>query len=653
MNMENEALASRGWQRMSLIGQLWGVLLLTVAVGLASSVVVTVASARAYLQTELRVKNSDYAQALALTLSHQGGDVALAELAIAAQFDTGFYAHMRLVGVDGRTLVDRRAPPREPGAPLWFMRAAPIASVPGVAQVSDGWRALGTLEVESDASFAYAELWRASSRMAAVLLAMGLVACVLGSMVIARIRKPLQGAVEQARALVERRFVHVEEPAVPELRELGRAMNTLVQRLKTMLEEQGLQIESLRRAAQSDPLTGLAHRTHFMARLASLAGREDAPASGTLVLLRVRDLAGENRLRGHADTNALLVALGDCLRRVSEAGAHGVAGRLNGSDFALLTTDAHAGDAARALQVAVRLALAPWPHTSVATGAVQWQRQLPAGTQLAGADAALMRAEAQGDFGLSIDAALQPSSAGAGAGEQQWRRQVLHALEQRHAALGAYPVVDRAGALLHLEAPLRLCLAEGGPLEPAAQWLPWALRSGLTAQADLLAVQLALELIERDGRARGINLAPASLADSGFVPRLRERLQAHGAAAKSLWVEVGEQAALEQLPLVRELARAVRPLGVKLGLEHAGWRLARVERLYEAGLDYVKLDASLSHELAGDRARADFLRGLVSTLHGLGASVYAEGVQNAATAEALWDCGVDGVTGPWAGQAPS
>ena len=634
---------------MSLIRQLWLLLLATLLLAVLGSVVVTVASARAYLETELRLKNSDNAQALALTISQQGGDTALAELAIAAQFDTGFYERMRLLAPDGRVLVERQSPARPQAAPEWFVRAAPIASVTGVAQVSDGWRPIGTLEVVSAASFAHADLWRGSLRTASWLLAVGVLAGTLGSLVLGRIRAPLEATVEQARALVERRFVRVDEPTVPELRQLGRAMNTLVQRLQAVFEEQGAQIEALRQAAQTDALTGLAHRGHFLARLASLGQREDAPLRGALLLVRVRALATLNRELGHAATDALLCALATCLHHASEATAHGAAGRLNGADFALLAGQADVAASAAALQDALRAALAPWPQAGVAIGAVAWQHGLAPSTLMQRADAALAHAEAQNGFGLTID--VEPTSASALGGEGDWRRQLLRAFEHGAAELGAYPVVDRTGRLLHLEAPLRLRLTDGGALEPAARWLPWALRTGLTATADLLAVRLALAQIDHDGRPRGVNLAPDSLADSGFVSRLREQLQGRPQASKALWLEIGEAAAVEHLALVRELGRQLRPLGAKLGLEHAGWRLARIERLYEAGLDYVKLDASLSHEVAGDRARADFLRGLVSTLHGLGASVYAEGVMSAPDAEVLWACGVDGVTGPWVGAA--
>ena len=78
---------------MSLIRQLRLLLLGTMAIALIGSVAVNIGAARAYLQTQLQLKNIDNAQALALSLStslsQTGSDPALLELAIAAQFDLG------------------------------------------------------------------------------------------------------------------------------------------------------------------------------------------------------------------------------------------------------------------------------------------------------------------------------------------------------------------------------------------------------------------------------------------------------------------------------------------------------------------------------------------------------------------------------------
>ena len=123
---------------MSLIRQVWALLIGAIVFATLGSVVVSTWGARAYLQTQLAMKNADNAQSLALTLSQQGGDAGLIELALAAQFDIGHYRSIRLQSPQGRLLFERVAPDAEPPAPGWFMRLVPLESAPGLAEVSAG-----------------------------------------------------------------------------------------------------------------------------------------------------------------------------------------------------------------------------------------------------------------------------------------------------------------------------------------------------------------------------------------------------------------------------------------------------------------------------------------------------------------------------------
>jgi EAL domain-containing protein (putative c-di-GMP-specific phosphodiesterase class I) len=177
--------------------------------------------------------------------------------------------------------------------------------------------------------------------------------------------------------------------------------------------------------------------------------------------------------------------------------------------------------------------------------------------------------------------------------------------------------------------------------------LPLALRSRLTSLADAHAASLALQGIERDGQPRCVNLAPASLADGTLVAALRELLSERPRAARSLSLDIAEPAALDRFELLQTIGRELRPLGVRIGLEHAGERLAQIERLFEAGLDYVKLDASVTRGVSTEAKRADFVKTSVALLHGLSLPVYAEGVASEADLQTLWSCGIDGATGPW------
>jgi EAL domain-containing protein (putative c-di-GMP-specific phosphodiesterase class I) len=173
-----------------------------------------------------------------------------------------------------------------------------------------------------------------------------------------------------------------------------------------------------------------------------------------------------------------------------------------------------------------------------------------------------------------------------------------------------------------------------------------ATRSRLTTALDLRATSLALQSIERDGVARCVNLAAASLLATEFVAAISAQLQSKPQAAKLLWVDIPESLAAAHPSVIQEVSRHWRTLGARIGLEHAGAALPGMARLYELGVDYVRIDARY---LAGISGEADVRRhaeGLLTLLHGMGLGVYAEGVIRADDLQVLWALGFDGATGP-------
>lgn len=632
---------------MSLIGQIWLKLFVVIVLSFVGGVVVHTDAMRDTLQTQLRLKNADNAAAMALVLSQQKGEAALMELALAAQFDTGHYRRIRFVAADGTQRFLREAQLQPLDAPHWFERLLPVKAEAGVAQVSDGWRALGRIEVESHDTFAHDELWHAVGRAATAMLVLGLLAGLAGALIVERIRRPLDLAVEQAHSLERGEYVTVAEPATPELRRLVRAMNSMVARLKQVFEGQATQVETLRRQANCDALTGLSNRAHFMGQLDAMLHREDGSAEGGLVLLRILELAELNRTIGHDSADRLIGTIAQALQAYTARVDGCFVGRLNGSDFAIcLPAGGVAEETARAVTAALQAVLPAFGRqAAVASGAVEAVRGTPLPELMAQADMALARAESAGPF--TVATAGEPGQALARMGEGGWRRRLHEALGAGRVALVEYPVRDQGGQLVHLECPLRVQLEPGGAQEPAARWLPLAARARLTAALDERALSLALGAIVLDGQPRAVNLAVGSLADSGFAARLRAQLLQAPRAARQVWLEVPETAAAEHFDLVRELGRQLRPTGARLGLEHAGERIGRIERLFELGLDYVKLDSAITRDVGRDTHRAGFVTGVAAMLHSLSVQVIAEGVAQQADAATLWQCGVDAQTGPF------
>ncbi|MES2714382.1 MAG: EAL domain-containing protein [Pseudomonadota bacterium] len=441
-------------------------------------------------------------------------------------------------------------------------------------------------------------------------------------------------------------------PAGPaELRPLAAAVRALLVRQQALFEVQAEQLEALRRQAHSDPLTGLANRRHFMAMLDAVLDGGEQPAEAGLLLLRLQDLQGLNQRVGHAAADRVLLAVAEALQAYPDRIARCFAGRLNGADFALLLPVAGmARETAAALTQALALPLVAIDgQARVFAGAVELNRPLDATQALALADAALARSEAAhspSDRGPPTEPGRLDTDPPQG--EQSWQRRISRALVQGRVALAAYPVRTGDGRQLHLDCPLRVQLRADGPMEPASRWLSLATRSRLCAAVDEKAVALALAAIAADGLARCVNVAAQSLASAEFVAAVSRRLEDAPAAACRLWIDLPEALALERPLLVREVSRRWRPLGVMLGLEHAGEGLARIPRLIDLGLDCVRIDSRFVNGITGEGA-ADarrHLQGLVRLVQAVGLQVTAEGVRTAADLDALWQLGFDAATGP-------
>ncbi|VEB40027.1 MHYT domain (predicted integral membrane sensor domain) [Chromobacterium violaceum] len=295
-------------KNLSLIQRLWLLLVLLVFLSLSGALLANLYNARSYLEQQLTGQNANAANALALAITQSQADKAMAETLINATFDQGYFHHIRWQGADGKVRVDRVNEAVFPAAPGWFRALLPLSPQPGSALVTAGWMQAGEIRVEAALGYAYESLWRGALQTMLWLLGTGLLAGLLGSIDIFKLRRDLQRVVNQARAISEHRFQRMTEPKVPELARVVGAMNQMVERLQSFLGEQSEEVEQLRRERHTDPVTGLPNREALEQAVSSTLAEED-DVRGCLLLLRLAGLAELNQRLGGERADALLVRL--------------------------------------------------------------------------------------------------------------------------------------------------------------------------------------------------------------------------------------------------------------------------------------------------------------------------------------------------------
>ena len=633
---------------MTMYRQLWLAIVASMLLALGGSLLASMLSARGYLESQLSIKNTDNATALALSLSQSNPDPVSAELTVSALFDSGHYELIRINDPNGKVMVERTAPVANIDVPAWFARFLPIRATPGEAQISTGWKQFGTVTLISHSRFAYHALWNSALQM---LLALSL-ACTfagyLGSLILRRLRAPLNAVIDQATAITERRFVTIEEPRVPELRQLASAMNTTVSRLKTMFAEEAARLDSVRREANCDSLTGLDNRDHFLARLRQMLDTEEV-ADGTLILIRLSRLKETNALLGRAATDEFVQRIAHVLDQSLAQYPDSVLARLNGGDFAAALPGMNDGThLTERLLADLGAVTATYgiTETAIAIGYGRFLHGMGIGGLMARIDLALANAELRGVNAIANAPLASDSEAPRSADE--WRGLIQQALDKHWVRLVSFPVAAFAGHLMHREAPLRLMFTENGEWLPAGHFLPFAERLQLMPDLDLAALSLALEELDRQPATSNlaINLSAASIGNTAFCEALIARLQSSPQSAARLWLEVAESGAINRLAEFRALCLAIQPTGCRVGLEHFGHHLNQISQWHDLGLDYIKVDPSFVRNVDANPGNQAYLKGLASIAHGMGLLVIAEGVASENEMNALKAIGFDGATGP-------
>ncbi len=382
---------------MSMHRQIWLAIVISAFVvfggGLASSIV----NAKVYLESQLTQKNIDNANALALTLTHSTPNQASADAAVNAMFDTGHYEFIEIKDKQNKIITERYSN-GENKQYTYLQKIIHIHPRMGVAEINNGWKQYGTVYLSSNVSFAYETLHRTIVHSALLMLLAGALSGLLSYLILNRITKPLNDVIKQASAISNKNFTIIPETKVPELNKLAKAMNNTAHRLRDAFNHEEQKLEAMRKKACTDPLTGLANRSFFLSVFESTLNNDDLNG-GSLILLRISKLAELNEELGRSKCDELIKAVANTLNSYTVGFDEAIAGRLNGSDFAVIIPNLIGKNNVinKAVLENIRRVAGRWtdPKKHIYIGMTEFKQKTQMSKVLATADAALIDAESK------------------------------------------------------------------------------------------------------------------------------------------------------------------------------------------------------------------------------------------------------------------
>ena len=134
-----------------------------------------------------------------------------------------------------------------------------------------------------------------------------------------------------------------------------------------------------------------------------------------------------------------------------------------------------------------------------------------------------------------------------------------------------------------------------------------------------------------------VNIDAADLTDPElFLPR--SALAVH---AKDVVLEITEREGLERIGDVTDRIRALRALGFRVAVDDLGAGYAGLSSIALLEPDYVKLDMSLTRDIAASSLRSRLVASMIDACRDLDMQLIAEGVETESELQVLRDLGCD------------
>jgi diguanylate cyclase (GGDEF)-like protein len=405
-----------------------------------------------------------------------------------------------------------------------------------------------------------------------------------------------------------------------------------------------------RAQAVTDELTGLGNRRLFADRATAALRLPGARAA--LLLVDLDRFKEVNDALGHLVGDDLLRQLGPRMAGRLRPGE--TLARLGGDAFGLLVPDladteeavAAAERIAAALDDPIRVDGVDVLLTASIGIAVAPQHGADSATLLRKADVAMYEAKRLG----TVHRVYRPTSDRHTRERLQTASDLRRALDRGELTCYYQPQVDLATRrVTGVEALVRWIHPTRGVLVPD-RFLALAEQTGLMRPLTEVVVRSALADCagwHHDGLPLevSVNLAAESVLDRRLLTRIAELLAESSLPPGRLTVEITEGSLLGESERVRHTLAGLRDLGVSVSIDDYGVGYSSLSYLQKLPIDELKLDRALVTPIVQDVRAAAIVASTVDLAHALGVRLVAEGVEDAASLEALTGLGCDRAQG--------
>ncbi|MBL4744662.1 MAG: EAL domain-containing protein [Cycloclasticus sp.] len=607
----------------------------------------SVENIRSYLEEESQVHAQDTATSLGLSLSPHLVDEKdpVLETMMNAIFDRGYYKEIKLVNVEGDTLVSLTNDKAYGSVPDWFINNIPMHTAIAESEISSGWNISGVLSVSINPGYAYFKLYEQVTTSFYYSLVAFVVSLILLALVLQVTLSSLKRIGLMAETIAKGNFDVIEKlPWTTEVRRVATSMNVMSSKLEIVINNLNKKLDSIGKRLHLDDLTDLSKKPAFdMDMKEVLATHQDA----FVFMIKIDALTSLVKELGSDTIDNFIKDFANILKKALEKHSlDGTAYRFFGSEFALLVRDANSEQIeklAKLLSVEftelgekydkkdiAHIGVAVFDPFSSTENLLLAATEAYEQAQLIGANSYYLR---QGE-----DRAKDMA---------EWKEVV-------------FDVIDRNDYKVSYVGPI-------ANLETGEVMMEEAFSEARDKQGNVLAIgtfvsisEKFVKIIELDEgitsrvvahikesnlkHAVAINLSARTIKNSDFRVWLAEVLSENQAIAKQLVFSLSAYAVAKEVNVYKEFISFVHQLNAKVVIKRFETESMAPDIVKELRPDFVRLARDIGDDINTNSTKQEFVRTMVEIGALLEIDVLAENIKSDADLDCMKDLGVTGAS---------
>ena len=325
---------------MTLFKQIALMLSLFLIIVLTTVLTLNFQSANQSVQDRLYEDAKNTATSLSLSLGSANGDISMMSTMINANFDSGTYSKIMLVDVENEILYERTYESEILDIPQWFLSYIKIDAPMASANVSAGWSQVGILNVQSDTTYAYKQLYTILKNLLLSFSIIAIIGLVVLNLLLHAVLRPLKEVQKQAAAVIRNEFIIQDKiPYTKEFKDVVLGMNNMVSKVKAMFDKGNEELKQHKELEYIDSSTGLRNRKYLIDRLPEYLKVDSVSRGGVSAMISLSGMIQANEKLGRQDVDKLFVDISDIFRNYSKKFNHSIVARMNGTEFTILLPD--------------------------------------------------------------------------------------------------------------------------------------------------------------------------------------------------------------------------------------------------------------------------------------------------------------------------